>query len=202
MPKIDAPTVAEHREMVRTRLIDAAEAILRAGPPEELTAAEVSAAAGIARNSIYRYVGSVEELRGMVADRYLPDWLLSVVAAMDAATAPEERVVAWVRANLEQAAKTGHGWLMEAARRRSPGTSIDDVVAQAHTGMRERLTAAWVDLLPEHPEQVPIATGLIVGILEAGFRQIDRGQPVDLVIQLGTTAARALVTSLQSPAGR
>ena len=200
MPKIDAPTVAEHREMVRTRLIDAAEAILRASPTAQLTATEVSSAAGIARNSIYRYVGSVEELRGMVVERYLPDWLHAVVAAMDAATTSEDRVVTWVRANLEQAAESGHGWLMEAARSRSPDNSIDEVVAQAHTGMRERLTQVWQELLPTHPEHVPIATGLTVGILDAGFRQLDRGQPVDLVIQLGTTATRALVTSLRSSA--
>lgn len=198
MPKIEAPTVAEHREMIRTRLVDAAEAILRAGPDAKLTATEVSSAAGIARNSIYRYVDSVEDLRGLVVGRYLPEWLTTVVAAMDAATTPEDRVVAWVQVNLEQAAAAGHGWLMEAARTRSPGTSIDDIVAQAHTGMRLRLTNAWEDLLRAHPEHVAIATGLTVGILDAGFRQIDRGQPVDLVIRLCTTATMALVSSLRA----
>ena len=63
MPKIAAPTVAEHREHIRVALIDAAEAILRAGEP--LTAGVVSGAAGIARNSIYRYVDSVDDLRGL-----------------------------------------------------------------------------------------------------------------------------------------
>ncbi|HET9648163.1 MAG TPA: TetR/AcrR family transcriptional regulator [Microlunatus sp.] len=198
MPKIDAPTVAEHREMIRTRLIDAAEAILRESPSGQLTAGAVTSAAGIARNSIYRYVDSVEDLRGLVVDRYLPDWLTTVAAAMEVASTPEDRVVAWVRANLEQAAATGHGWLMEAARTRSPTTSIDETVAEAHTGMRDTLADAWGDLLHAHPDRVPIATGLTVGILDAGFRQLDRGQPGDLVLQMGTTAARALATSLSA----
>lgn len=196
MPRIDAPTVAEHREMVRTRLIDAAEGILRAGPSQQLTAGAVTAVAGIARNSIYRYVESVEDLRGMVVDRYLPDWLTAVGAALDSATTPEDRVVAWIRANLEQAAETGHGWLMEAARTQSPSSSIEEAVAHAHTGMRDSLTDAWGELLRANPDRVPIATGLTVGILDAGFRQIDIGRPVDLVLAMGVTAARALVASL------
>ena len=196
MPKIDAPTVAEHRAMIRTRLIDAAEAILRESPSSHLTAGAVTSAVGIARNSIYRYVDSVEDLRSLVVDRYLPGWLTTVSAAMEIAGSPGEGVVAWVRSNLEQAAVTGHGWLMEAARTRSANASIDDTVAQAHSGMRDTLTNAWSDLLQHHPERVPTATGLTVGILDAGFRQLDRGQPRELVLQLGITAARALVTSL------
>jgi len=196
VPKIDAPTVAEHRAMIRTRLIDAAEAILRESPSSHLTAGAVTSAAGIARNSIYRYVDSVEDLRSLVVDRYLPEWLTTVSAAMEIAGSPEDRVVAWVRTNLEQAAATGHGWLMEAARTQSLNASIDETVAHAHTGMRNTLTNAWTDLLQNHPERVPIATGLTVGILDAGFRQLDRGQPRELVLQLGITAARALVTHL------
>lgn len=195
MPKIAAPTVAEHRAMIRTRLIDAAETILR-DPSGQLTAGAVTSAAGIARNSIYRYVDSVEDLRALVVDRYLPDWLIVVAAAMQSAATPQDRVVAWVRVNLQQAAATGHGWLMEAARSPAPNASIDESVAQAHTGMRNSLTDAWSDLLQPHPDRIPIAIGLTVGVLDAGFRQLDRGQPVDLVVQLGTAAARALVDRL------
>ena len=195
MPKIAAPTVAEHREMIRTRLIDAAEAILR-DPSGQLTAGAVTSAAGIARNSIYRYVDSVEDLRTLVVDRYLPDWLTTVEAAMQAAQTPGDRVVAWVRVNLEQAAATGHGWLMEAARSQAPNAAVDESVTEAHTGMRDTLADAWSDLLRAHPDRVPIAAGMTVGLLDAGFRQLDRGQPVELVIRLGATAARALVGSL------
>jgi AcrR family transcriptional regulator len=195
LPKIAAPTVAEHREMIRTRLIDAAEAILRE-PSGQLSATAVTSAAGIARNSIYRYVDSVEDLRALVVDRYLPDWLAAVDAAMEIAATPRDRVVAWVRVNLEQAAASGHGWLMEAARAESPHATVDESVAQAHAGLRDTLTDAWAELLHEHPDRVPVAAGLTVGLLDAGFRQLDRGQPVDLVIQLGCSAARALVDSL------
>ncbi|MCW3157037.1 TetR/AcrR family transcriptional regulator [Micropruina sonneratiae] len=195
MPKIAAPTVAEHRAMIRARLIDAAEAVLR-DPAGQLTAGAVTSAAGIARNSIYRYVDSVEDLRALVVDRYLPEWLNAVAEALEDAHTPGDRVVAWVRVNLEQAAATGHGWLMEAARSQSPNAEMDESVAEAHAGLRNTLADSWADLLRPHPERIPIAAGLTVAILEAGFRQLDRRHPADLVIHLGTTAARALVDAL------
>ena len=93
MPKIAAPTVAEHRANIQTKLVDAAEEILRAGEPDRLTAATVANAAGIARNSIYRYVESVDDLRGMVLSRYMPDWLANVAAAVADIEDPAERLV-------------------------------------------------------------------------------------------------------------
>jgi AcrR family transcriptional regulator len=122
MPRIAAATVAEHRAQVQTRLVDAAERILRAGDSAALTAGAVSSAAGIARNSIYRYVDSVEDLRFLVVARYLPAWLVAVDEAIASAEDPRSRLVAWVAANLEQAAATGHGWLMEAMRA-APGAA-------------------------------------------------------------------------------
>ena len=198
VPKIDAPTVAEHRANVQARLVDAAESILRLEPANQLTAGAVTAAAGIARNSIYRYVDSVEDLRAMVVDRYLPDWFDTVSAAMTAADTPEQRVVAWVEANLRQAAATGHGWLMEAARALTPSPTIDEAVAQAHRGMRDSLADAWQDLFGVDQDSILIATALTVGILDAGFRQLDAGRPAQLVLDMAGSATRALVVTLRS----
>ncbi|MDN5769760.1 MAG: TetR/AcrR family transcriptional regulator [Microlunatus sp.] len=198
VPKIDAPTVAEHRANVQAALVDAAEAILRAGPSQTLTAGAVSAAAGIARNSIYRYVDSVDDLRALVVDRYLPDWLDAVSSAMATAATPEQRVTAWVAANLEQAAETGHGWLMGATRAMSPNSRIDEAVVGAHADMWNALTSAWQSLLGADPDRVAIAVALTVGILDACFRQLDADQPVDLVLAMGIDTARALTTALRT----
>ena len=88
MPKIAAPTVAQHRAMVQRRLIDAAEEIMRSGEPQRLTAGAVTSAAGIARNSIYRYVDSVDDLRGLVLARHLPAWIDAVAAELEAVDDP------------------------------------------------------------------------------------------------------------------
>lgn len=198
MPKIDAPTVAEHRANVQARLVDAAESILRAGPSQPLTAGAVSARAGIARNSIYRYVDSVDDLRVLVVNRYLPDWLAAVSLALAGADEADQRILAWVRSNLEQAAATGHGWLMEAARAQAPSPSIEQAVDQAHAGLRDSLAGAWRELLAPDDQRAGVATALTVGILDAGFRQIDLGRTSELVVEMGVDAARALVSAFRA----
>lgn len=195
MPRITAPTVAEHRAQVQTRLVDAAEVILRTGS-EELTAGAVSTRAGIARNSIYRYVDSVDDLRGLVVERYLPAWQEAVTRAMDAAPSPRERIVVWVVANLTQAAVTGHAWLMAAARTRPTDSVLGTAANRAHTGMRDSLIEAWSELLGAGADQVAVAVGLTSGILNAGFRELDTDHPTDLVISMSETATRGLVDVL------
>ncbi|MDO5092278.1 MAG: TetR/AcrR family transcriptional regulator [Propionibacteriaceae bacterium] len=195
MPKIAAPTVAQHRAMVQRRLVDAAEEIMRSGEPEKLTAGAVTAAAGIARNSIYRYVDSVDDLRGMVLARHLPAWIDAVSRELKEVDDPAERIVVWVRANLQQAARTGHGWLMGLSRSITPSPATARVMDGAHTVMRDAVAHAWGELVTD-PQRLRAAAGLTRGLLEAGFRQLDSGMPVDVVVEVGEKAARGLVAGI------
>lgn len=195
MPKIDAPTVAEHRAAVEKRLVDAAEEILRSGRPEALTAAAVTRAAGIARNSIYRYVASVDDLHGLVLERYLPAWLAAVGAELATVDEPDQRIVVWVRANIEQAAHSGHGWLMGLGRK-SPSTVTKQVMDSAHSLMRDALADAWGALIQD-PTRARVAAGLTRGLLEASFKQLEAKVPVEMMVASGEAAARALVESLR-----
>lgn len=100
MPRITAPTVAEHREQQLRALLDAARALLgetRAAP----TLAATAERAGLARSSIYRYFSSSEELLAAVVGDIFPDWSGRVRARVEAAEAPGEKVWAYVCANLD-----------------------------------------------------------------------------------------------------
>lgn len=191
MPRISAATVAEHREIVQTKLVDAAEQILLAHEPERLTAAAVAQAAGIARNSIYRYVESVDDLRGMVLSRHLPSWLNAVDAALEGVEDPAERIVVWTAANLRESARSGHGWLITMTRGEM-SAATEEVMETAHTMMRDVLADAWMRLLG-NPTGARIAGGLTRGVLEAGFRLLDSGLDVDDVVDVSTRAIRGLV---------
>lgn len=195
MPRIDAPTVAQHRAQVLERLVDAAEAILRGDSPERLTAAAVSSAAGIARNSIYRYVDSVDDLQGLVLARHLPAWTTKVDAELAGVTDPAERIVTWVAANLAQAANSGHGWLMGLGRSAPNSLTTSEAMEAAHSTMREVLAEAWSALLGDH-NAVRVAAGLTRGLLDAGFRLLDQGVEPDLVIVTATDGVRGLVAAL------
>lgn len=193
MPKIQAATVAEHRAQVQVRLVDATEQLMRAGRP--LTAAAVASGAGIARNSIYRYVASVDELRDQVIDRYLPQWLDVVDAAMASAPTATDRISVWVHANLRQAADSGHGWLMAAARPAGVAAVSGGAVDRAHLDMRTAVAEAWLEVTGGDSERAAVATAMTVALLEAGFRQLGRLDP-ELVIDQATRAAAGLITSL------
>lgn len=198
MPRIDAPTVAEHRAKVLERLVDAAEEILRQRDAE-LTAGAVTARAGIARNSIYRYVESVDDLRAHVVARYLPTWTATVDAAVAAAPTPADRIVTWVRVNLEQAHASGHGWLMEALRSADISTLAVEVVDLAHHSMRTVVADAWGDILGPGSPALPVAAGLTVGVVDSGFRLLDAGLPLEVVVEVTSQAVAGMVAALAPP---
>ena len=187
MPKITAPTVKEHREAVLNKLVDAAEAILRGDGSTQLTAGAVTAQAGIARNSIYRYVDSVDDLRGLVLKRYMPRWQAAVDAELEGVEDPRERVLAWVRANLRQASINGHGWMMQVAQSQRPYRTIDVGDPQKET--QDFLTERLVALVPE----MPIKAELIRAVVEAGFRSLDAGATFEDVSHWAEVAVGALL---------
>ncbi|MFT3887880.1 MAG: TetR/AcrR family transcriptional regulator [Arachnia sp.] len=190
MPKIAAATVAEHRENVLGALVDASERILRAGEP--LTAGVVSAAAGIARNSIYRYVESVDDLRALVLERYLPGWERAVTRALAPLPDPGDRVVEWVRVNIGQAHLTGHGWFINMAREAPSSSAMRDLAEHAHNIMRGPLGGAWQEIVGD-PAEARLQSSLTLGLLGAAFQQLDGPIPLDQITEATTRATRALV---------
>ncbi|WQD13318.1 MAG: TetR/AcrR family transcriptional regulator [Lawsonella clevelandensis] len=149
MPRIAAKTVKEHRENIETALVDAAEEILRNEPGTELTAAAIAKRAGIARNSIYRYVTSVNDLRRLVIERYMPGWMAAVAAATADIDDPREWLSAWLTVNLEQAAASDHGWMRTiVVNAENPGGRTPNVTATIDN--RNSFTRAGVDVDEVH----------------------------------------------------
>ena len=170
MPKINAPTVREHHEQVMTSLIDAAEQILREEGPAALTAGAVSSGAGVARNSIYRYVESVDDLRGLVVERYMPGWFKAVEEALAASDDPREQIVAWAIANLEQATIAGHGWLMRVGDGRLKPSAARSV-GRAHAALFSGLGRLWEQI---NPAKARIAGVMTQGLLMSTMNAVER----------------------------
>ncbi|MGM0386623.1 MAG: TetR/AcrR family transcriptional regulator, partial [Actinomycetota bacterium] len=62
MPRILADSLAEHRTLVRARILDAFGEELHDNGYAALTLADVAGRAGIARNTIYNYAADKNEL--------------------------------------------------------------------------------------------------------------------------------------------
>ena len=100
MPRIDAPTVAEHHDRQRRALLDAARALL-AETGQAPTMAALARRAGLARSSLYQYFTSPEDLmRAVVADVF-PGWATQVRRRVEDARTPGEQVWAYVEANID-----------------------------------------------------------------------------------------------------
>lgn len=135
MPKISAPTVKEHHQVMFAKLVDAAEDILRSQGAFELTAGEVAKRVGIARNSIYRYVDSVTDLRVLVLERYLPQWFRTMSQAVDMTAPPLEQLISLVTASFSLAQDTGYQWLIEVMQvARASGEKIPGMAMPDHPG--------------------------------------------------------------------
>lgn len=112
MPRINAETLAEHRELQRRAILDAARELLAeastdpgAGPP---SLAEVGRRAGLARTSLYQYFASREELLDAVIADVFPRWQRRLHAAMEAASTNGGKARAYCRVSLELVAEGEH----------------------------------------------------------------------------------------------
>ena len=119
VPKIDAPTVREHHEAVKARLIAAADRILRESGSGVLSAGAVAREAGIARSSIYRYVDSVDDLRLLTLAAYMPRWRNAVFDRVDDGAEPADRLRQFAVACVLQTCDPSHAWFMSLTRRSS-----------------------------------------------------------------------------------
>lgn len=185
MPRIQAPTVAEHRKRQRRAILDAARALLaETGTAPSLAA--VGARIGLARPSVYQYFASRDALLHAVVADVFPTWTLRVLDHVADAATPADRVWAYVEANVELF--TGPEQAVAKALR----TLIDPAVlhehsSQHHTRLREPLLDS-LRLLGE-PEHERMAELINATILRA-CQDIDAN---------GGTAALALLDRLLRP---
>ncbi|MTE17280.1 TetR/AcrR family transcriptional regulator [Nocardia aurantiaca] len=181
MPRIQAATLAEHREAQRRALLDAARAILVADPARPPTLTEVAARAGLARPSIYQYFSSRDQLLAELLADTFPQWARRVSERMAAASDPVEQVLEYVRTNLELVASGEH------AMARVLTTIIDDDIAAYSRELHDELHTPLIDALETAGAPDPVATaGLIDGIVYAASRMLESGQNADRTVAAAT----------------
>ncbi|TQF75210.1 TetR/AcrR family transcriptional regulator [Rhodococcus spelaei] len=177
MPRISAPTVIEHRAAQQRALLDAARVLLAEGTPDIPGFAEVAAKAGLARSSMYQYFKSRQHLLDALIEDSFPRWSERVEREMIAAGAPDRRVLAYVRANLDLVAEGEHA-IASAISSIAPRERIDETSAAMHRQLIAPLTAALTELGASDP----VGTGeLINAVVHAATRQIEAGAEVAAV---------------------
>ncbi|MCF2707074.1 TetR/AcrR family transcriptional regulator [Arcanobacterium haemolyticum] len=181
MPKIAAPTVKEHHAMVKAQLVEAAERILRETGPSGLTASSVATAVGIKRNSIYRYVDSVEDLKLLALEQHIPRWGEAIFQHIDLDATPEEQLVEFAKASLLQSKRASHGWLMklmgEGGNPRQRAATMGNVT-DVHRRIDAFILQCWERIGVDHADLWAAYTRAV--IFEA-FKQMEHGLDADIV---------------------
>lgn len=189
MPKIEGASVREHRERRHDQIVAAAEGLLAEQGVEALTAGAVARRAGIARNSLYRYFGSMDDLVELVVTSEFPRWQAAVRSAVSAETDPRERAVAYVKSNIDQAARGSHG-ARSSLSRIALSTGARSRIKVLHDELTQILTDIVGDLEPERP-------GLVVAVLQslvdACILRIDTGDDAADVLDYADAACRRLL---------
>ncbi|GAA3940976.1 TetR/AcrR family transcriptional regulator [Actinomadura viridis] len=150
MPRIQAPTVVEHRAAQRAALLDAARALLAEGAERPPSLADVARRAGLARSSVYSYFKSRDDLLDALIVDTFPRWSAFVRSRMDRAATPGERILAYVDANLRLVARGDH-----ALARALASTSRSDTLARSSRLLHDELAAPLRAALREHGSSDP-----------------------------------------------
>jgi AcrR family transcriptional regulator len=174
MPKIDAPTVAEHNQQRRTALLAAATTLLAQHGLDGVSLAAVGAAAGLARSSVYQYYDSTPALIAAVVEDVMPRTGAQLARAMAKAATPGERIDAFVRSTLSTATDPAHRSIHALEGSALPPECLARV-AELHEQQYAPLLAALVELKVPQPHLT-----------------------MQMVLAIVTTAARAIIAGASS----
>ena len=185
MPRIDAPTVAEHHRRRRAALIAAAVDVLAERGLEGLTVAAVGSAAGLARSSVYQYFDSTPALLAAVVEDAVPRSTARLAAAVSRAHTPGEKVDAYVRTALVAATGPAQRSMHALESAQLPAECRARLV-ELHQQQYAPLLDALVELGVEQPD---LTLRLLLGLLHAAAAELSRGTAKATVLR----RTRALV---------
>lgn len=170
MPKIDAPTVAEHHAMRRAAVIAAARHALGTVGAAGVTPGAVAGAAGIARTSVYQYFPSTDALLTAAVEDMFTEAGARIAEALDGSTDPWQRVESYVSVALRAAAgQYGPFHAMPAAQ-------LPDTTRSRLRELHDLLSAPLIDAVTEIGSAEPeVATALILGAISAGITLVRHG---------------------------
>ncbi|WP_162873025.1 TetR/AcrR family transcriptional regulator [Austwickia chelonae] len=188
MPKIQAPTVAEHRAMRRRAVVDNAVALLVESGPASLTPAAVAKMTGLARTSVYQYFPTAGDLLAAAFEELLHGCCHELDEALaHAGDDIDARIDAYVRTSLI-AARRGHRPSLFA------GGDLPQPCRERLRALHRQIARPLRDIVEDAGIQdVDTVTGLAEGAIHGAVTLLERGTPLDDVVrETGLFLRRAL----------
>lgn len=189
MPRIAAPTLAEHRARQRSALVEAATELLVTHGAAAVTPGAVGAAVGLARSSVYQYFDSAAAILAAIIEDSFPRSNALLTAALTGIEDPLEVMAVYVRETLRQAAAGAHRPAAALAAVELPPECRARLV-----GLHQEQIAPLVAALDrlEVPD-VTVTVRLISGMLESAMGAVGAGEPADVVTRSALRMLRGVV---------
>lgn len=171
MPKISAPTVAEHRAAQRAALLRAGEAVLLEAGLAAVNPRNVCERAGLGRSSFYDYFSTKDDLLVAIAIGAIERWDAEVEELLSGVEPGLPELRRFVDATMTMTAEGKHdlaGALRDADL--SP-SSLEDVMT-LHTALLRPVIRVLEDLGIERTQST---ASLVQGILGAGVQLVSHG---------------------------
>ena len=194
MPKIQAPTVALHRELRRQQLIDAAMGLAMASGAESVTVAAVAAKAGLARSSIYDYFASSADLVADLVLEELEYYTHRLTEAVSGTTDPYLRIELWITESLRYVADGRHMLVKSLNTINTPDERKEEIIL-GHRRMMAPLMASLTEIGISDSRS---AGALLASVTDAASMRIESGNQAGLEIQSAVTFALAGLRALAS----
>ena len=192
MPKIQAPTVALHRELRRQQLMGAAMELAIADGAESITVAAVAAKAGLARSSIYEYFASSADLVADLVLEELEYYTRRLGEAVAGATDPYLRIELWITESLRYVADGRHMLVKSLNTINTPDERKDEIVM----GHRRMMAPLQESLSETGISNVRAAAALLASVTDAASVRIDAGNDAELEIRSAVAFALAGLRAL------
>lgn len=172
MPRITAPTVAEHRAAQREALVRAGEAVLLEGGLAGVTPRSVCERAGLSRSSFYDYFPSKDDLLVAIAIDAIERWDAEIEQALAGVAPGLPRLRALVDATMDMTADGKHEIARALREADLTPSRMDELMA-----LHDALLRPVVGVLTHLGAPDPSASALLVqGVLGAGIQLVAHGR--------------------------
>ncbi|MGN6218890.1 MAG: TetR/AcrR family transcriptional regulator [Microbacterium sp.] len=177
MPKISAPTVAEHRASQRAALLRAAAQIVTDEGVDALKPAAVTARAGLARSSFYEYFASRDDLVVAIAVNAFDEWARDLEVQLAGAEPGLPRLRRYIDATMAMSADGKHGLATVLQQAEISPQRMEDVLA-----LHDALLLPLMSVLRDAGvEDLRSTIPLVNGVLGAAVKQVSEGVDAEAV---------------------
>lgn len=197
VPRIDARTLAEHRELHHARLLGAALEHVSVHGVESLTLAELAKRTGRSRASLYAYFGSAEDLRAAVCEEALRSWVDDLVGEVRQVQSPDERLDRFVTSQIHRTQDPAVDAVLVYV-----GAQHGDEFRARVLSVTEPMTAELLSIIDQLGVQPPERAATIVqGAVAAAYDQVRAGADPASVARDTVAFIRAGIAALRRAAG-